>query len=191
MVHEIEKLDYSVERGNFTRIINERNFDRVAGLIDPEKVFYGGDSNRSERVIQPTIVHNVSLDDPIMQDEIFGPIIAVLEYETLDEAFDIIRQMEKPLAGYLFSHDRATKERFLAEIPFGSGAINDAVMQNTNSNLPFGGVGNSGMGRYHGEYSFECFSHMKPVLEKLFDFEPDLKYYGHTDRQMKWIKMLG
>ncbi len=191
MVHEIEKHEYSVERGNFTRIINERNFDRVVGLIDPEKVYYGGKSNRDERVIQPTIVHNVSFDDPIMQDEIFGPIIAVLEYETLDEAFDIVRQLEKPLAGYLFSHDRATKERFLAEIPFGSGAINDAVMQNTNSNLPFGGVGNSGMGRYHGEYSLECFSHMKPVLEKLFDFEPDLKYYGHTDRQMKWIRMLG
>ncbi len=191
MVFEIEKHDYSVERGNFTRIINERNFDRVARLIDPDKVFYGGGSNRDERVIQPTIVHNVSLDDPIMQDEIFGPVIAVLDYETLDEAFDIVRQMEKPLAGYLFSHDRETKERFLAEIPFGSGAINDAVMQTTNANLPFGGVGNSGMGRYHGEYSFECFSHMKPVLEKPYDFEPDLKYYGHTDRQMKWIKMLG
>lgn len=191
MVHEIEKHEYTVERGNFTRIINERNFDRVVGLIDPDKVYYGGGSNRDERVIQPTIVHNVSLDDPIMQDEIFGPIIAVLEYETLDEAFDIVHQLEKPLAGYLFSHDAETKERFLAEIPFGSGAINDAVMQNTNSNLPFGGVGNSGMGRYHGEYSLECFSHMKPVLEKYFDFEPDLKYYGHTDRQMKWIRMLG
>ncbi len=191
MVHEIEKHDYSVERGNFTRIINERNFDRVVGLIDPEKVYFGGGSNREDRVIRPTIVHNVSLDDPIMQDEIFGPIIAVLEYETLDEAFDIVRRFEKPLAGYLFSHDKETKRRFLAEIPFGSGAINDAVMQNTNSNLPFGGVGNSGMGRYHGEYSLECFSHMKPVLEKIFDFEPDLKYYGHTDRQMKWIKMLG
>ena len=191
MVHEIEKHDYTVERGNFTRIINERNFDRVVGLIDPDKVFYGGESNRDERVIRPTIMHNVSLNDPIMQDEIFGPIIAVLEYGTLDEAFDIVRQIEKPLAGYLFSHDRETKERFLAEIPFGSGAINDAVMQNTNSNLPFGGVGNSGMGRYHGEYSLECFSHMKPVLEKVFDFEPDLKYYGHTDRQMKWIQKLG
>ncbi|MEM8972784.1 MAG: aldehyde dehydrogenase [Pseudomonadota bacterium] len=191
MVAEIEKHDYSVERGNFTRIINERNFDRVVGLIDPEKVYYGGDSNRDERVIQPTIVHNVSLDDPIMQDEIFGPIIAVLEYETLDEAFDIVRQLEKPLAGYLFSHDKETKARFLAEIPFGSGAINDAVMQNTNSNLPFGGVGNSGMGRYHGEYSLECFSHMKPVLEKIFDFEPDLKYYGHSDRQLNIIRKLG
>lgn len=191
MVAEIEKHDYSVEHGNFTRIINERNFDRVVGLIDPEKVYYGGDSNRDERVICPTIVHNVSVDDPIMQEEIFGPVIAVLEFETLDEAFDIVRSIEKPLAGYLFSHDKATKDRFLTEIPFGSGAINDAVMQITNTNLPFGGVGNSGMGRYHGEYSLECFSHMKPVLEKTFDFEPDFKYYGHSDRQMKVIEKLG
>ncbi|MEM8651868.1 MAG: aldehyde dehydrogenase family protein, partial [Pseudomonadota bacterium] len=99
--------------------------------------------------------------------------------------------LEKPLAGYLFSKDKETKQRFLAEIPFGSGAINDAVMQNTNSNLPFGGVGHSGMGRYHGEHSLECFSHMKPVLEKYFDFEPNLKYYGHSDKQMKLIQKLG
>ena len=191
MVHEIEKHDYSVERGNFVRLINERNFDRVAALIDPDKVYYGGETNREERVIQPTIVHNVNLVDPIMQDEIFGPILAVIDYETLDEAFDIVHQLEKPLAGYLFSKDKETKQRFLAEIPFGSGAINDAVMQNTNSKLPFGGVGNSGMGRYHGEHSLECFSHMKPVLEKYFDFEPNLKYYGHSDKQMKLIQKLG
>ncbi|MBO9474732.1 aldehyde dehydrogenase [Shimia sp. R10_1] len=191
MVAEIKKHNYTVERGNFTRIINERNFDRVAALIEPEKVYYGGETSREDRVIQPTIVHNVSPDDAIMQDEIFGPIIAVLEYDTLDEAFDIVRQLEKPLAGYLFSNDKTTKQRFLAEIPFGSGAINDAVMQITNANLPFGGVGNSGIGRYHGAFSFECFSHMKPVLEKTFDFETNLKYYGHSDRQMKWIKRLG
>lgn len=191
MVHEIEKHDYSVERGNFTRIINDSNFDRVTSLIDEDKVYYGGTSDREERVVRPTIVHNVGLDDAIMQDEIFGPVIAVLGYETLDEAFDIVHQLEKPLAAYLFSHDPATKERFLAEVPFGSGAINDAVMQNANFNMPFGGVGNSGMGRYHGEYSLECFSHMKPVLEKVFDFEPDFKYYGHTDRQIRWIERLG
>lgn len=191
MVHEIEKNDYTVERGNFTRIINDRNFDRIVGLIDPDKVYYGGQSDRDARVIQPTIVHNIRPEDPIMQDEIFGPIIAVITYDTLDEAFDLVRQLEKPLAGYLFSHDRETKARFLAEIPFGSGAINDAVMQISNVNLPFGGVGNSGMGRYHGAYSLECFSHMKPVLEKRFDFEPDLKYYGHSDRQMNLIKKLG
>ncbi len=190
MVNEIKKHNYSVENGNFVRLINERNFDRVAAMIDPEKVYYGGEMNREERVIEPTVMHNVTVDDAVMQDEVFGPIISVIEFETLDEAFDIVKSFEKPLAGYLFSNDQATKDRFLAEIPFGSGAINDAVMQNTNTNLPFGGVGNSGMGRYHGEYSFECFSHMKPVLEKANWIELDLKYYGHSDRQMNLIRKL-
>ena len=125
-----------------------------------------------------------------MQDEIFGPIIPVVEYETIDEAFEIIKSFEKPLAAYLFSNNNKIKDRFLSEIPFGSGGINDAVMQNNNSNLPFGGVGNSGMGRYHGKYSFECFSHFKAVLDKSNFFESDLKYYGHSDRQMKLIKKL-
>ena len=190
MVFEIKKHNYSVENGNFVRIINERNFDRVVDLIDPEKVYYGGGSNREERVIEPTILHNVALDDAVMQDEVFGPIISVIEFDTIDEAFEIVKGFEKPLAGYLFSTDRETKKRFLAEVPFGSGAINDAVMQITNTNLPFGGVGNSGMGRYHGEYSFECFSHMKPVLEKSNWIELDLKYYGHSDRQMNLIRKL-
>lgn len=191
MVHEIKKHAYSVENGNFVQIINERNFDRGAGLIEPEKVYYGGEINREQRVIQPTLMHNVSTDDPVMQDEVFGPILSVIEYETLDEAFDIIRNLEKPLAGYLFSKNETTKERFLREVPFGSGAINDAVMQNSNMNLPFGGVGGSGMGTYHGEYSFECFSHMKPILEKATWFESNLKYYGHSDKQMNWIRKLG
>lgn len=191
MVHEIRKHDYSVENGNFVRMINERNFDRVSALIDPEKVYYGGGTNREERVVQPTVMHNVTVDDAVMRDEVFGPILPVIEFDTLDEAFDMIHQFEKPLAGYLFSNDNDTKQRFLQEIPFGSGAINDAVMQVTNTNLPFGGVGNSGMGRYHSEYSFECFSHMKPVLEKSTLIELDLKYYGHSDRQMKWIRRLG
>ena len=191
MVYEIKKHNYSVENKNFVRIINEGNFDRVAALIEPSKVFYGGKTDREERVIEPTILHNVSLSDAVMQDEVFGPIIAVLEYETLDEAFEIVRQQEKPLAAYLFSNDRAIKNRFLTEIPFGSGCINDAVMQNSNPNLPFGGVGNSGMGSYHGKSSFECFSHFKSVLEKANFFEPNLKYYGHSDKQMKLIRALG
>ena len=191
MVYEIEKHDYSIETGNFVRIINERNFDRVASLIDPQKVYYGGAVNRAERIIPPTIMHNLTLDDSVMQDEIFGPIIAVMDFDTLDEAFEIIEHYEKPLAGYLFSNNKVTQKRFLNEIPFGSGCINDAVMQNTNSHLPFGGVGNSGIGRYHGEYSFECFSHFKGVLQKGTHFESNLKYYGHSDNQLRWIRRLG
>lgn len=190
IVHEIKKHNYSVENQNFVRIINERNFDRIVSLIDPEKIHFGGKTNRAERIIEPTVLNNVTLKDDVMQDEIFGPIIPVVEYETIDEAFEIIKSFEKPLAAYLFSNNNKIKDRFLSEIPFGSGGINDAVMQNNNSNLPFGGVGNSGMGRYHGKYSFECFSHFKAVLDKSNFFESDLKYYGHSDRQMKLIKKL-
>ena len=190
IVSEIEKHNYAVENSNFTRIINERNFDRVASLINPDKVYYGGELNREERVIGPTVMNNVTLDDDVMQDEIFGPIIPVVEYETLDEAFEIIKSFEKPLAGYIFTNEEEAKERFLAEVPFGSGGVNEAVMQNNNSNLPFGGVGNSGMGRYHGKYSFENFSHFKAILDKATFFESDLKYYGHSDKQMNLIKKL-
>ena len=190
IVHEIKKHNYSVENQNFVRIINERNFDRVVSLIDPEKIHFGGKTNRAGRTIEPTVLNNVTLGDDVMQDEIFGPILPVVEYETIDEAFEIIKSFEKPLAAYLFSNNNKIKDRFLSEIPFGSGGINDAVMQNNNSNLPFGGVGNSGMGRYHGKYSFECFSHFKAVLDKSNFFESDLKYYGHSDRQMKLIKKL-
>ncbi len=190
MVYEIEKHQYSVENGNFVRIINNQSLERVSALIDSEKVYYGGKTNREERVVEPTILHNVSPEDGVMQDEIFGPVLAVLEYEEIDEAFEIVRSLEKPLAGYLFTNNKTVKERFLREIPFGSGAINDALMQFTNSNLPFGGVGNSGVGRYHGEFSFECFSHFKAVLERSNMIELDLKYYGHSDRQMNMIKRL-
>lgn len=189
-VQEIEKNNFSVENNNYVQIINERNFDRVVNLIDPEKVYYGGTYDRDKRIIHPTILNNVSLDDAVMQEEIFGPVLPVLEYEKLDEAFQIIKSFEKPLAAYLFSDSNATKQRFLNEIPFGTGAINDCVMQVSNPNLPFGGVGNSGMGRYHGKYSFECFSHFKPVLDKPTVIETDLKYYGYSEKRMKIMKAL-
>ncbi|OJJ23903.1 aldehyde dehydrogenase [marine bacterium AO1-C] len=189
-VEEIKKHNFSLENHNYVRIINERNFDRVVSLIDQDKVYYGGTYSREERIISPTIMHNVSLDDAIMQDEVFGPILPVITYDTLDEAFDIVKNFEKPLSAYLFSNDAATKERFLREVPFGSGGINDVVMQISNPNLPFGGVGNSGMGRYHGKFSFECFSHFKGVLDKPTAIETNLKYYGYSEKQMKIIKKL-
>ena len=189
-IEEIEKSNFSIKNNNYVRIINERNFDRVLSLVDPEKVYYGGMSNRDERIIRPTILNNVSLDDAIMQEEIFGPLLPVIEYETIDEAFEIIKSFEKPLAAYLFTKDYTIKERFLDEIQFGSGAINDCVMQTTNPNLPFGGVGNSGMGNYHGKYSFECFSHFKSVLDKPTILESNLKYYGYNEKKMGMFKKL-
>jgi aldehyde dehydrogenase (NAD+) len=189
-VKEIEKANFSQENNNFVQIINERNFDRIVGLISPEKIYYGGTYNRDDRRISPTILNNISLDDAVMQEEIFGPILPIIEYETIDEAFQIIKEIEKPLAAYLFSDSSVIKDRFLQEIPFGSGGINDCVMQVSNPNIPFGGVGNSGIGRYHGKYSFECFSHFKGVLDKPTTIETNLKYYGYSEKQLKVIKAL-
>ncbi len=189
-VKEIEKAHFSDENNNFVQIINHRNFDRVVNLIDPDKVHYGGTYNREDRRINPTILTDVSLEDPIMQEEIFGPLLPVIVFEDIEEAFEIIKGIEKPLAAYLYSDSSALKERFLHEIPFGSGAINDCVMQVSNPNIPFGGVGNSGMGRYHGKYSFECFSHFKGVLDKPTAIETNLKYYGYSEKQLNIIKAL-
>lgn len=190
-VEEIKKSNFSIENNNYVRIINERNFDRLLGLVNPEKVYYGGQNDREERIIRPTILNNVSLDDSIMQEEIFGPLLPVIEYETIDEAFEIIKSFEKPLAAYLFTKSSEIKERFLTEIQFGSGAINECVMQNSNSNLPFGGVGHSGMGSYHGKYSFECFSHFKAILDKPTILESNLKYYGYNEKKLNIFKKLG
>lgn len=189
-VEEIKKNNFSRENNNYVQIINERNFDRVVNLIDPDKVYYGGKHNRDERHIEPTILNNVTLEDKVMQEEIFGPLLPVIEYETLDEAFEIIKSFEKPLSAYLFSGNSESKERFLSEIQFGNGAINDCVMQISNPNLPFGGVGHSGMGRYHGEYSFECFSHFKSILDKPTVIETNLKYYGYNEKKLKMVKLL-
>ena len=190
VVQEIKKHNFSKENHNFVQIINERNFDRVVNLINPDKVYFGGTYNREERIIQPTILNNVSLEDAVMQEEIFGPILPVIDFETIDEAFEIVKTFEKPLAAYLFSNSKAIKKQFLNEIPFGSGAINDCIMQTSNLNLPFGGVGNSGLGSYHGRYSFECFSHFKAILDKPALIEPSLKYYGYSDKKVNFIKKL-
>ncbi len=189
-VEEIKKHHFSKEKANYVKIINNANLERLASLIDPEKVYYGGKVDRNMRVVYPTIMENVTLNDAVMQEEIFGPILPVITIETLDEAFEIVKSLEKPLAAYLFSDSTKIKDRFLREIPFGGGCINDCVMHNTNPNLPFGGVGQSGMGSYHGKASFECFSHFKSVLDKPTAIETNLKYYGYSESKMKVLKML-
>lgn len=185
LVKEIKKHSYSLEKGNYVQIINERNFERVANLIDPEKVFFGGKMDKAKRLIQPTVLDNVSLEDKVMEEEIFGPVLPVLAYDQIDEAFEIVAQFEKPLGAYLFTNDSKIKQRFLREVPFGGGGINEASMHVTNSNLPFGGVGNSGIGSYHGKFGFDCFSHQKAVIDKPTFIELDFKYYGLNDLKMK------
>jgi aldehyde dehydrogenase (NAD+) len=188
--HEIGRSKFVVEADNYVQIINDAHLQRLIQLIDTEKVYVGGKYDLENRIIEPTILKDVSFDDKIMQDEIFGPILPVIEYGNLDTVIAQIKSMPKPLACYVFTNDRQERQKVLNEISFGGGAVNDVIMHIANSNLGFGGVGESGIGSYHGEHGFRAFSHYKGILEKSTWIEPDLKYYPHTKTKLKWIKRL-
>lgn len=187
---EIESQHFSIQNGNYVQIINSKNLNRLANLLDKEKIYYGGKYDEPSRFFEPTIIHNVRYDDKIMQEEIFGPILPVISYTSLDEAIAKIKEGEKPLSCYIFTSNEGIKNKLLKEISFGSGAVNEALMQITNSHLPFGGVGDSGMGAYHGEKGFGTFSHYKSILEKPTLVELNLKYFPHSIKKLKWIKWL-
>ena len=186
----IQKFNYHSDSENYTQIINQRNFDRLVNLIDQEKVYFGGKTDAANRYIEPTIMHDVTWNDKVMQEEIFGPILPVLTFKNFNEALLQIAAYEKPLSAYLFSDNSEEKEEFTTKISFGGGCINDVVMHLSNDYLPFGGVGNSGIGNYHGKYGFDAFSHQKAVLDRATWGEPDLKYPPYNDKKLNWIKKL-
>ncbi len=186
----IEKFNYQPDSKEYTRIINDKNFDRLVKLIDPEKVYYGGKFDKKIRYIEPTILTNVTWNDAVMQEEIFGPILPVLTFNNFNEALSQINDHEKPLSAYLFTDNSEEKESFVSKISFGGGCINDVVMHLSNDYLPFGGVGNSGIGNYHGKFGFETFSHQKSILDRATWGEPDFKYPPYTDKKLNWIKKL-
>ena len=175
---------------NYLRIINTEHFDRLSKLIDEDKIFFGGYTNRENRFISPTILQNITFDDTVMENEIFGPILPVLAFTDLDEAIKRVKERPKPLACYIYTKNRKTVRRLLKEISFGGGAVNDSLMHLTNSNLPFGGVGSSGIGSYHGKSGFDTFSHSKSILDKPFWLESNLKYPPYSKLKFKLIKWL-
>lgn len=175
---------------NYVRIINAKNFDRLSKLIDNEKVFVGGTLNAETRFISPTILHHISFDDEIMKDEIFGPILPVISFTNLNEVVQKVKEKPKPLSCYIYSKNKKVVTKLLKELSFGGGAINDSVMHLSNSNLPFGGVGLSGIGNYHGKAGFDSFTHYKSILEKPFWFEANFKYAPYSSLKLKIIKFL-
>jgi aldehyde dehydrogenase (NAD+) len=187
---EIKKSKYAVENSNYVQIINKRNMERLINFIDKDKVYLGGDFDMENKHISPTVMVDVDFDDAVMQEEIFGPIMPVLEYENIEDVILKIKEKPKPLACYVFTNSKKNKWKILNEISFGGGAVNDAVMHISNSRLPFGGVGDSGTGSYHGEFGFKTFSHFKSVLEKPTWIESNLKYYPLTDLKLKLIKFV-
>jgi len=178
---QMDRITGSDPKGSplLPRMVNERNFDRVMGLIDPKKVVAGGKSDRSECYIEPTIMDNVSPDDPVMQEEIFGPLLPVLSYNNLEELVESLKLQDAPLVLYIFTRKRRLAERIMKEVASGGGMINEVVMHFINMNAPFGGVGASGMGSYHGKAGFNDFSHHKTIMVKPMWFELFLKYPPH------------
>ncbi|MEU1457576.1 aldehyde dehydrogenase family protein [Streptomyces avermitilis] len=152
--------------GEYGRIVNERHFDRLSGLLDSGRVVTGGGSDRTAKYIAPTVLADVDPESPVMQEEIFGPILPIVTVPGLDEAIDFINDRDKPLALYVFTGSGTTRERIAAETSSGGLGYGLPLAHLTVSDLPFGGVGESGMGNYHGRYSIETFSHRKAVLEK-------------------------
>jgi aldehyde dehydrogenase (NAD+) len=180
----------SLENGNYVQIINERNTARILGLIDPAKVVLGGQHDLAGRYIAPTLMAGVEFSDRIMSEEIFGPVLPVLRYTDLDAVIAEIKARPKPLSLYLFTQDAAVRDKVLREVSFGGGCVNDAIMHISNGHLPFGGVGGSGMGRYHGEAGFSAFSHFKSVLDKPTWFEAGVKYFPHTPLKLRLLRWL-
>ncbi|MEZ4857885.1 MAG: aldehyde dehydrogenase [Flavobacteriaceae bacterium] len=185
---EIEKANYAFENDNYVQINTTKNWERLVALIDSEKVYFGGASERETRYIQPTLLHKVTFNDAIMADEIFGPILPVIRYDNFSETLQKVQQLPKPLACYVFTKNPSERNQVLRELPFGGGAVNDTVMHITNSNLPFGGVGLSGLGSYHGEAGFKTFSHFQSILHKANWLELPLKYSPVSNNKLWWIK---
>ena len=177
-----------LDNQGYVHMINQKHFDRVMGLIDQDKVVYGGKGDPETRKIQPTIVDGVSPEDPVMQEEIFGPLLPILTYDTIQQAQDFINSRPHPLALYLFSEDKAVQERFLRRVPFGGGCINDTIIHLATSRMGFGGVGDSGMGSYHGKESFNTFSRRKSIVKKSTWLDLSLRYAPYSPKQEKMLR---
>ncbi|MFC5406996.1 aldehyde dehydrogenase [Cohnella soli] len=163
---------------NYGRIVNARHFHRVAAYLKDGNVVYGGRSDESSLKIAPTLLADVAPDAPVMREEIFGPILPIITYGNIDDVFAIVAANEKPLALYVFSENKKFQDEIIGRIPFGGGCINDAVIHLGTPYLPFGGIGPSGMGNYHGEYGFRTFSHCKAVLKQSNRFDLPFRYPG-------------
>lgn len=180
--------DHAEESNNYGRIINYERFDHLIYLLDECNIISGGNSHRKIKYIEPTLIDGVNMNSKIMKEEIFGPILPILTYEDISEVVKIVRINRYPLALYLFTKDKAIEDYIMESIEFGGGCVNHAISHVINSNLPFGGVGFSGMGRYHSKYTFDTFSHEKPVFKALTKYELSLKFPQYNKMKLKLAK---
>lgn len=178
---------------DYTRIVNTKNWERLIKLIEPEKIIFGGQKNKEDCYLAPTLIEENSIDSPLMKDEIFGPILPIIGYENESELETIISKYEKPLSLYVFTTKNKFAENIIQKFSFGGGCINDTVIHFSNNRLPFGGVGHSGIGAYHGKLSFDTFSHKKAIVKKANWLDLPMRYAPYKGKLslirkiLKWM----
>ena len=205
LVHEkvkdelLEKIVFTIKKfygpapqasESFPKIVNMKHYERLMGLMGSGKVIIGGNGDAKRVQIAPTVLDEVSWDSPVMQEEIFGPILPVLTFSSMKEAMELVNDRPKPLACYYFTRKSERERSLLQKVSFGGGCINDTIMHLVSSHMPFGGVGNSGMGGYHGKDSFDTFSHRKSILKKSSLIDMPLRYPPYKDLYFKMMKMI-
>ena len=172
---------------DYGHLVNKKHFNRVLSLIEKEKLVFGGRAKEETLQIEPTVLY-CDGSEAVMQEEIFGPLLPVIPYNTIQEAEAFIKAREKPLALYLFTENKAVQNRFVKHVSFGGGCINDTIVHIASNKLPFGGVGNSGMGSYHGKNSFLTFSHTKSILKK-YSLDIPLRYQPYSAQKEKIVRL--
>ena len=173
---------------SYGKIINQKHFERIKALIDPSKIAYGGKTDSTLQKIEPTILENVTWNDPVMKQEIFGPILPVLTYSTQEEMMNIVNSHARPLALYLFTENKELENTVLSNCSFGGGCVNDTIIHLATNNMGFGGVGESGMGAYHGKVGFDTFSHSKTIVDKKTWLDIKMRYQPYTSAKEKKLR---
>lgn len=194
LVNEIKKQirlqfgEEPIQNPDYGKMINEKHFERVSGLILPEKTVYGGGRCALSLKIEPTVMDEVAWSDSVMQEEIFGPVLPILSFDNFEDLPSLLFGKQKPLALYYFTADKKRAAYIVDKIPFGGGCINDTIIHLATHEMPFGGVGESGMGAYHGKTGFDLFSHVKSVVDKKTWIDLPMRYQPYTNRKEKMVK---
>ena len=179
---------HSLDNPDYGKIINEKHFDRILGLIDEKKVVQGGGSDRKTLRIEPTVMDNVAFSDPVMQEEIFGPVMPILTFDSIDEVIHRVNAMPHPLALYLFTSDKKTEKKVISRCGFGGGCINDTIIHLATTEMGFGGFGESGMGAYHGKIGFDTFTHYKSIVDKKTWLDLPMRYQPYRKLHEKMVR---
>lgn len=190
LVHYIKEFygENPIESDDYPKIINKKNFDRILNLIEGKRLIFGGKYDDDSLKIEPTILEVSSMDEKIMQEEIFGPIIPIIIYKNKSEIFEIIDKNKNPLALYLFTDNNSFEKEIIEKVSFGGGCVNDTIIHCTSDGLPFGGIGRSGIGNYHGKASFDAFSHKKSVVKSKKFADISMKYPPFNEKKLELIK---